>query len=233
MKNIRRFSKILLILSFVFCLSSCFNMKIDLNFDKKSGKLTMEYDVNDEYFQLLSIVMSNVQLGEDVFFDPFVLLDEQQFKSFFNGLPKESLSDITLFSVSIKRNQTTGYYKGKIVFLFKDFEKCMAMIPQGVAGLTFTKDNGTYTIGQTVDMKKMDAENMLGEFINTLKEDDEDFYKLLTEKAEFNFAVQLRSKIRKSEGVHIGKDGMSASYGFKINDLLATADKPLQFMIEF
>ncbi|MBR3732579.1 MAG: hypothetical protein IKN25_08005, partial [Spirochaetales bacterium] len=71
------------------------------------------------------------------------------------------------------------------------------------------------------------------EFINTLKEDDEDFYKLLTEKAEFNFAVQLRSKIRKSEGVHIGKDGMSASYGFKINDLLATADKPLQFMIEF
>ena len=233
MKNIRRFSKILLILSFVFCLSSCFNMKIDLNFDKKSGKLTMEYDVNDEYFQLLSIVMSNVQLGENVFFDPFVLLDEQQFKTFFNGLPKENLSDITLFSVSIKRNQTTGYYKGKIVFLFKDFERCMAMIPQGVAGLTFTKDNGVYTIGQTVDMSKMDPENMLGEFINTLKEDDEDFYKLLTEKAEFDFAVQLRSKIRKSEGVNIGKDGMSASYGFKINDLLGTAEKPLKFMIEF
>ena len=113
MKNIRRFSKILLILLFVFSLSSCFNMKIDLNFDKKSGKLTMEYDVNDEYFQLLSIVMSNVQLGEDVFFDPFVLLDEQQFRTFFNGLPKENLSDITLFSVSIKRNANTGYYKGK------------------------------------------------------------------------------------------------------------------------
>ena len=168
----------------MMALSSCFNMKIDLNFDKKSGKLTMEYDVNDEYFQLLSIVMSNVQLGEDVFFDPFVLLDEQQFKTFFNGLPKENLSDITLFSVSIKRNANTGYYKGKIVFLFKDFEKCMAMIPQGVAGLTFTKDNGVYTIGQTVDMSTMDSENMLGEFINTLKEDDEDFYKLLTEKAE-------------------------------------------------
>ena len=233
MKNIRKISHIIMVLAMMMALSSCFNMKIDLNFDKKSGKLTMEYDVNDEYFQLLSIVMSNVQLGENVFFDPFVLLDEQQFKTFFNGLPKENLSDITLFSVSIKRNQTTGYYKGKIVFLFKDFEKCMAMIPQGVAGLTFTKDNGVYTIGQTVDMSKMDPENMLGEFISTLKEDDEDFYKLLTEKAEFDFAVQLRSKIRKSEGVNIGKDGMSATYGFKINDLLGTADKPLQFMIEF
>ena len=233
MKNIRRFSKILLILSFVFCVSSCFNMKIDLNFDKKSGKLTMEYDVNDEYFQLLSIVMSNVQLGENVFFDPFVLLDEQQFKTFFSGLPKENLSDITLFSVSIKRNANTGYYKGKIVFLFKDFEKCMAMIPKGVAGLEFTKDKSGYTIGQTVDMKLMDPENMLGEFINTLKEDDEDFYKLLTEKAEFDFAVQLGSKIQRSEGVNIGKDGMSASYGFKINDLLGTYEKPLRFLIAF
>ena len=233
MKNIRRFSKILLILSFVFCLSSCYNMTIDLNFDKKSGKLTMEYDVNDEYFQLLSIVMSNVQLGENVFFDPFVLLDEQQFKTFFSGLPKENLSDITLFSVSIKRNANTGYYKGKIVFLFKDFEKCMAMIPKGVAGLEFTKDKSGYTIGQTVDMKLMDPENMLGEFINTLKEDDEDFYKLLTEKAEFDFAVQLGSKIQRSEGVNIGKDGMSASYGFKINDLLGTYEKPLRFLIAF
>ena len=233
MKNIRRFSKILLILSFVFCLSSCFNMKIDLNLDKKSGKLTMEYDVSKDGFQLLSIVLSNVQLGENVFFDPFVLGDEQQFRTFFNKLPKESLSDITLFSVSIKHNQTTDYYKGKIVFLFKDFEKCMAMIPQGVAGLTFTKDNGVYTIGQTVDMSKMDSENMLGEFISTLKDDDEDFYNLLMEQTEFDFAVQLRSKIRKSEGVNIGKDGMSATYGFKINDLLGTADKPLQFMIEF
>lgn len=233
MKTIRRISHIIMVFAMMMALSSCFNMKIDLNFDKKSGKLTMEYDVNDEYFQLLSIVMSNVQLGEDVFFDPFVLLDEQQFKTFFNGLPKENLSDITLFSVSIKRNANTGYYKGKIVFLFKDFEKCMAMIPQGVAGLTFTKDNGVYTIGQTVDMSKMDSENMLGEFINTLKEDDEDFYKLLTEKAEFDFGVQLRSKIRKSEGVNIGKDGMSASYGFKINDLLGTYEKPLKFLIEF
>ena len=140
-----KFFRYSFILLMILCLTSCFNMKIDLNFDKKSGKMTMEYDINDEYFQLISIVMSNVQISENVFFDPFVLLDEASFKTFYDSLPKDNISAITLSSVSITRNEKTGYYKGKIVFAFKDFEKCMALIPAGVSGLEFTKDKNIYS----------------------------------------------------------------------------------------
>jgi hypothetical protein len=208
-------------------------MKIDLNFDKKSGKMTIEYDVNDEYFQLISIVMSNVQIAENVFFDPFILLDESSFKTFYNNIPKDNLNSITLTSVSIKRNEQTGFYNGKIVFSFKDFEKCMALIPSDVAGLKFTKDKLTYTFEQELNIATLDPQGMLTNFLDNLKDDDQDFYKLLTEKVEFNFALQLRSKILKSQGVKLNKDSMGATYGFKVNDILSTDKAPLKFLISF
>ncbi len=227
------FRYIFLSVVLVFCLTSCFNMKIDLNFDKKSGKMTIDYELNDDYFQLISIVMSNVQIAENVSFDPFILLDENGFKTFYNNIPKDNLNSITLTSVSIKRNDKTGFYNGKIVFGFKDFEKCMALIPNDVVGLKFTKDKLNYTIEQEISISTLDPQGMLINFLDSLKDDDEDFYKLLTEKAEFDFAVQLRSKILKSQGVKLNKDSMGATYGFKVNDILDTKNEPLKFLISF
>ena len=51
--------KIITIFAIMFLLISCYSHKIILNADKKSGKMIIEYNLNDDYFQLLSIAIEN------------------------------------------------------------------------------------------------------------------------------------------------------------------------------
>ena len=217
----------------LFVLCSCFNQKIELNADKKSGKMTIEYEINDEYFQLISIILSNVELSENLFFDPFVLIDEQTFKKSYNNLGKDILASAKLNSVSIIKNEKTGFYNGKFVISFNDFEKSLKLIPNAISGLTVKRTKEELTISQQINITEIDSDGIFGDFIEQLKEDDIDFYKLLTEKASFGFAIFLKNKIKTSTGVNLGKDGMSAFYTFKIKDLLNSDKKLLNFLISF
>ena len=52
--------KILMFIILIFLLISCYSHKIILNQDKNSGEMIIEYYLDDDYFQLLSIAMENV-----------------------------------------------------------------------------------------------------------------------------------------------------------------------------
>ena len=70
--------KIITIFAIMFLLISCYSHKIILNADKKSGKMIIEYNLNDDYFQLLSIAIENfANNDEEDQFDPTILIDAE------------------------------------------------------------------------------------------------------------------------------------------------------------
>ena len=143
--------KIVTILTLMIILVSCYTQKITLNADKKSGKIEIEYNLDDDYFQLLSIAIENFTAEDEEPFDPMILIDEDLFKQTFLELNKNK--ELKLKSVNIN---TSKGYNGKIVILFYDFEKLLNKLPKGMANLNITKIKNNITLSQVINFKKMD-----------------------------------------------------------------------------
>ncbi|HOJ65256.1 MAG TPA: hypothetical protein PLE45_12640 [Spirochaetota bacterium] len=218
-------AKIIFLISTIFLLFSCYTQKIELNADRKSGKMTIDYYINNDYFQIISLIASNFQYDNEDYIDVMILIDENKFKENF-----KKYEGITLDFVSIKKIKE-GEYKGKIIISFKDFEKALALLPKGVSGLELIKTKDDITISQTVDLEKMDPDNIFLDFVNQLKDDDKEFYTLLTETAVFNFELYTKTNIKKTEGIKLEGDGKIAKYSFKIKNLLDNKNKVLKFSI--
>lgn len=219
--------KILLYILFLPLLISCYSQKIYLNADKKSGKMTIEYNLDDDFFQLLSIALENFSTDDDNYIDPTILLDEELFKEYF----KENMGDIREIKLKKVSIDLTNGYKGYIEIDFFNLEKLMDRIPQGMTNLLIEKKGYELTISQIIDMKKMDPDNIFKDFIIQQKEDDLNFYNKLTQKAKFDFILSTALPIKKTEGVELSANKKTASYSFKINDLINNDGKILKFLI--
>lgn len=222
--NLIFMKKIIFILS-LFFIFSCYTQKIELNADKKSGKMTIDYYINNDYFQIISLVASNFQYDDANYIDTMILIDEVKFKENF-----KKYEGITLDSVSIKKVKE-GEYKGKIVISFKDFEKALSLLPKTIVGLTILRNKEELTITQILDMAKIDPDNIFLGFVEDLKNDDKEFYNLLTDVAVFNFELYTKTPIKKSEGIKVEGDGKIGKYSFKIKNLLENKNKVLKFSI--
>ena len=141
----------------VIALMSCYNHTIILNPDKNSGKMIIEYNLDDDYFQLVSIAAENIVVEGEDRFDPLILIDESLFKETF----KET-EYVKLKSVKI---DTSNGYKGNIVIEFKDLEKILASLPSGLTNLTLKKEKNIVTLTQLLDFKKMDPDEIFKSFV--------------------------------------------------------------------
>lgn len=215
--------KILLLSLLIFIFCSCYSQKIVLNADKKSGQIIIDYELNDDSFQLLSIILDNFGSDEGTQLDPAVLIDETLFKEFF-----EETDDIKLKSVNITADNG---YKGAIVISFKNLEKILADLPQGISGLNVERKNNSLTLSQVLNFNEIDPDGMFKEFILQQKEDDINFYNQLTKEAQFNFIIKTVMPIKYTEGVVLSKDKRKAEFSFKVNDFLINTDKILKFVI--
>ncbi|MCK4796512.1 MAG: hypothetical protein KAT05_03980 [Spirochaetes bacterium] len=215
--------KIIIIFGIMLLLISCYSHKIILNADKKSGKMIIEYNLNDDYFQLLSIAVDNFANESENPFDPIILIDEELFKQSFI----ES-KEIKLKSVNI---DTTNGYKGKIVIEFYDFEKILSQMPEGLINLNIKRKKNSLTLSQELNFNKMDPDEIFKNFILQQKEDDINFYNQLTKEAKFNFTIITAWPMKYTEGVILSHDKKQAKYSFKINDLINSNKKILKFLI--
>ncbi len=209
---------------FILLLTSCYTHKIILNPDNNSGTMTMEYTLDDDYFQLLSIALDNFGSENDEMIDPTSLIDADLFKKSF----KES-NEIKLKSINIQTNN--NIYKGKIVIEFNNLEKLIEKIPKGIMNFTVKKENGKTTFSQELEYKKMDPDGIFKEFVMKQKEDDINLYNKLTKEAKFKFIIITSKPIKYSEGVILSSDKKTAEYNFKVNDIFDTENKKLKFII--
>jgi len=218
--------KISIIFIISFFLFSCYTQRVTLNEDKKSGQVIIEYNMDDDYFQLFSIAVENFNSMNDQNqqkFDPGMLLDANQLRDYF-----KDNKYIKIRSINI---DTTKGYKGRIVADFSDFEKLFDSIPKGVTNLTLKKDQDTITITQSLNLKEMDPDGVFKNYIMKQKEDDINYYNKLTKEAKFSFYLTTATPIKRTEGVLLSADKKNASYTFKLNDLLVNEGKPLKFLI--
>ena len=214
--------KYLYISIFFILLISCYNQTIILNSDKNSGKMIIKYNLDDDYFQLVSIATENLFIEEDNKFDPLILIDEDLFKETF----KET-EYIKLRSVKI---DTSNGYNGNIIIEFSDLEKTLEALPRGLLNLTLKKENSNITITQILDFKKMDPDEIFKNFVLQQKEDDINFYNRLIKEAKFTFIIKTLTPIKYTEGVMLSKDKKQAKYTFMINDFI-NSNKILKFII--
>ncbi len=212
-----------LFIIFIFIVSlSCYNHTIILNPDKNSGKMIIEYNIDDDYFQLISIAAENINVENSKKFDPLILIDEEFFKETF----KET-EYVKLKSVKI---DTANGYKGTIVIEFKDLKKILESLPAGLANLSLKKENDNVTLTQILDFKKMDPDGIFKSFVLQQKEDDINFYNRLTKQAKFTFRIKTATPIKHTEGVILSKDKKEVIYTFMINDFINNG-KVLKFVI--
>ncbi len=210
------------IIIFFIILTSCYNQTIILNSDKNSGKIVIDYNLDDDYFQLLSIASENIFIEGEKKFDPLTLIDASLFKETFKDTEYVKLKSIKI--------DTSKGYKGNIVIEFKDLQKIIETMPAGLTNLTLKKENGTSTVTQILDFKKMDPDGIFKNFVLQQKEDDINFYNRLTKEAKFSFVIKTMTPIKYIEGVMLSKDKKQASYTFMINDLINNG-KILKFVI--
>jgi hypothetical protein len=221
-----RIFKYLFCVLIVFSFFSCYTQRISLNPDKKSGQISVEYNMDDDYFQLFSIAVdsfnSKAVKAKDKF-DPAILLDANAIKKYF-----KDNKYIKIKSVSV---DTSKGYRGKIVGEFSDFERIFESIPKGVGNFSITKNDGNLTLSQLLNLKELDPENVFKNYVMKQKEDDINYYNKLTKEAKFYFYISAPTPIKKNEGVTLSGDKKEASYTFKLSDLLTNDAKTLKFLI--
>jgi hypothetical protein len=216
------FKKFLYVFIFIILLVSCYKQTIILNPDKNSGKMIIEYNLDDDYFQLVSIAAENILIDSNNKFDPLILIDKDLFKETF-----KDTENIKLKSVNI---DTSNGYKGNIVIEFNDLEKILASLPAGLVNLTLKKESNNITLTQILDFKKMDPDEIFKNFVLQQKEDDINFYNRLTKEAKFTFIIKTMTPIKYTEGVGLSKDKKQAIYTFTVNDFI-NSSKILKFII--
>jgi hypothetical protein len=206
-------------------LVSCYTQTIILNPDKKSGRMIIDYQMDDDYLSILSTAMANFQNPDQEPIDPTILIDQELFKERFKNSKEVALDKVVISS--------KNGYTGHVEIRFSDFEKALKMLPEGMINLAINRSNSKLSIGQVINLSKMDPDNVLTEFLNQQKEDDIDLYNKLTKSASFSMVIQTPSPVSSSKGVTLSSDKKKSSYSFRLGDMLAKKDKDLEFYIEF
>ena len=221
------FKKVLSLVILLVLLSSCYTHKIYLNADKKSGKMIIDYTLDNDYLSILSTALSSIQTANDNQepLDPNILIDPDLFKKQFS-----KSKDLKLTALSITKSNG---YKGHIEITFTDFEKALKQLPENMININIVRTSSSLTVSQTLNLSKLDKQGVLLDFLNQQKEDDIALYNKLTKQAFFQFEIYTPTVIKSAEGVTLSSDKKKATYTFKLNDLLVNKDKDIKFLISF
>ncbi len=222
MKTIK-LKHIVLFFGVLLLLSSCFSQKIFLNADKKSGRMVIEYTLDNDYLTILSTALANVPSEDGTTIDPEILIDEEAFKKSF-----KNTKDITLKSVKI---DTKNGYKGNIEVSFTDFEKALATMPKDLLDITVVRNASGLQISQTVDINKIDPSGIFLGFLDQLKLDDVALYNKIVKSAPFTIEINAATPFKEVKGVTLSADKKKVSYTFTLFDLLSSKNKELKFFI--
>jgi hypothetical protein len=218
------FRKIILLAILSLMLFSCYSHKIYLNSDKKSGRMVIDYSLDNDYLSVLSTALSSLQTGEnEQSLDPNALIDEKIFRETF-----KNSKEVTLKTVKITSDKG---YNGHIEITFTDFEKALKLLPAGILNITVSREGGNVSISQIINLSKIDSQGVFLDFLAQQKEDNIDFYNKLTKTAAFKFEIYTAAPMKKTEGVVLSSDGKRADYSFKLGDLLKDKNKDIKFLI--
>jgi len=220
--------KIILLIFIIFVIFSCYTHKIILNADRNSGQMIIEYTMDDDYFQLISMACLNFQSENNEQFDPTILIDEELFKKSFKN---NNLLKLKSVNITMTDNGDQAVYNGKIVIDFYDLNRLLNIMPKQMVNLSVKKQNNLTTLTQTIDYNKLDPDGVFKDFVMQQKEDDINLYNKLMQKTKFKFIVNSALPLKYTEGVVVSSDKKTAEYTFKINDIIS--GKILKFIISF
>lgn len=220
--------RMFLVFTIVLVITSCYQHEIRLNSDKKSGTMTINYELDDDSFQIISLAMSQT----DGQFDPMILIDEDYFKIKAAELFEGAEDLLTLKSVKINQDNKTGKYQGKIVLDFTDFEEAISSLPEDVLGLKINRDNyNNLTVSQEVNLMELDPDYILKDFVESEKDDNPDLYDKITKYAIFDFTILTATPIKKATGVKLSNNKKKAEYSFSLGKILEDYEKSWFFSL--
>lgn len=208
-------------------LTSCFSMNIAMNANKESGTLSINYSFDDDDFEILSLVLSTIPGVNGEPFDPSILIDQNEFSSYFNSM---NMKDLKLKKATIA--QKDGKYTGTLAVDFKNLDQLLTQFPVAEKGFSLSKDKNIYTFAKNLDLSQMGDVETLENYILLVKEDKPDWYNRFMES---NFAINVTTKtpILEAKGISLSADKKAASYSFKSKDMLGDSKKKLEFLLKF
>lgn len=208
-------------------LTSCFSMNIAMNANKESGTLSINYSFDDDDFEILSLVLSTIPGVNGEPFDPSILIDQNEFSSYFNSM---NMKDLKLKKATIA--QKDGKYTGTLAVDFKNLDQLLTQFPVAEKGFSLSKDKNIYTFAESLDLSQMGDVETLENYILLVKEDKPDWYNHFMES---NFAINVTTKtpILEAKGISLSADKKAASYSFKSKDMLGDSKKKLEFLLKF
>lgn len=208
-------------------LTSCFSMNIAMNANKESGTLSINYSFDDDDFEILSLVLSTIPGVNGEPFDPSILIDQNEFSSYFNNM---NMKDLKLKKATIA--QKDGKYTGTLAVDFKNLDQLLTQFPVAEKGFSLSKDKNIYTFAESLDLSQMGDVETLENYILLVKEDKPDWYNRFMES---NFAINVTTKtpILEAKGISLSADKKAASYSFKSKDMLGDSKKKLEFLLKF
>jgi hypothetical protein len=216
-----------LLLTVMLSLTSCFSMNIAMNANKESGTLSINYSFDDDDFEILSLVLSTIPGVNGEPFDPSVLIDQNEFTTYFNSM---NMKDLKLKNAAI--TQKDGKYTGALAVDFKNLDQLLTQFPVADKGFSLSKDKNIYTFAENLDLSQMGDVETLENYILLVKEDKPDWYNRFMES---NFAINVTTKtpILEAKGISLSADKKAASYTFKSKDMLGDSKKKLEFLLKF
>lgn len=208
-------------------LTSCFSMNIAMNANKESGTLSINYSFDDDDFEILSLVLSTIPGVNGEPFDPSILIDQNEFSSYFNSM---NMKDLKLKKATIA--QKDGKYTGTLAVDFKNLDQLLTQFPVAEKGFSLSKDKNIYTFAESLNLSQMGDVETLENYILLVKEDKPDWYNRFMES---NFAINVTTKtpILEAKGISLSADKKAASYSFKSKDMLGDSKKKLEFLLKF
>lgn len=208
-------------------LTSCFSMNIAMNANKESGTLSINYSFDDDDFEILSLVLSTIPGVNGEPFDPSILIDQNEFSSYFNSM---NMKDLKLKKATIA--QKDGKYTGTLAVDFNNLDQLLTQFPVAEKGFSLSKDKNIYTFAENLDLSQMGDVETLENYILLVKEDKPDWYNRFMES---NFAINVTTKtpILEAKGISLSADKKAASYSFKSKDMLGDSKKKLEFLLKF
>lgn len=208
-------------------LTSCFSMNIAMNANKESGTLSINYSFDDDDFEILSLILSTISGVNGEPFDPSILIDQNEFSSYFNNM---NMKDLKLKKATIV--QKDGKYTGTLAVDFKNLDQLLTQFPVAEKGFSLSKDKNIYTFAENLDLSQMGDVETLENYILLVKEDKPDWYNRFMES---NFAINVTTKtpILEAKGISLSADKKAASYSFKSKDMLGDSKKKLEFLLKF
>lgn len=217
----------ILLLAAMLTLTSCFSMNIAMNANKESGTLSIDYSFDDDDFEILSLILSAVPGVGGESFDPSVLIDQNEFTSYFDSM---KINDLKLKNAAIK--QENGKYIGTISVDFKNLDRLLTQFPVAEKGFSLSKDKNIYTFAENLDLSEMGDVETLENYLLLVKEDKPDWYNRFIE-SDFAINVTTKTPILEAKGISLSADKKTASYRFKSKDMIGDSKKKLEFLLKF